>query len=63
MRYPNDHINRELRQYARAADVAQWQIAESMGVCEMTVSRMLRKELSEEKTAEIRAIIDALREV
>lgn len=54
--------NTELKQEMRAAGVWQWQIADELGVCEMTLIRWLRHELPEEKKAHIRSIIAKLKE-
>ena len=58
--------NLDIRQECKQAGVYFWQIADHLGVCEMTISRKLRKELPEEEKAKIRTIIaelSALKEV
>lgn len=52
--------NIDVRQYALAKDIKLWQIADKMHICDSSLSRIFRRELSEEKKAEIRAIIDEL---
>ncbi len=52
--------NKDIRDYARIKDVRLWQIAEKLQLCDSNFSRLLRRELSEEKKAEIKAIIDEL---
>ena len=52
--------NEELRNRARAKRVPLWKIAKELGVCEMTVSRMLREELPDDIKARIFAIIERL---
>ena len=54
--------NTALKQEMRAAKVRQWQIADELGVCEMTLVRLLRRDLPEEKKAHIRSIIAKLKE-
>jgi predicted XRE-type DNA-binding protein len=45
--------NQDVRQAILKAGVNQWQIAETCGISEGNFSRMLRKELSEDKKREI----------
>lgn len=52
--------NKEIRDYARIKDVKLWQIAEKLNLCDSNFSRLLRHELSDEKKAEIKDIIDKL---
>ena len=52
--------NKEIRDYARIKDVKLWQIAEKLNLCDSNFSRLLRHELSDEKKAEIKDIIDNL---
>lgn len=52
--------NKDIRDYARIKDVRLWQIAEKLNLQDSNFSRLLRYELSEEKKAEIKAIIDKL---
>lgn len=50
--------NEELRAYARAKRVKQWEIAEELGITECKLSRELRHELSPEDTERLRKAID-----
>lgn len=52
--------NMDLRQKMRSEGVTFWQLADVLGVCEMTVSRRFRKELSETEKNKISVIIDRL---
>ena len=52
--------NEDLRGRMKATGVTFWQIADCLGVCEMTVSRRFRKELSEKEKIEMNDIIDSL---
>lgn len=49
--------NLEIRIKMQKADVRQWEVADGMGVSEFTLTRWLRKELSEERKA---AVLDAV---
>ena len=55
--------NAEIRNEAKKAGVKLWQIAEKLGMNDGNFSRKLRKELSSEEKAKIRAIIAELKEV
>ncbi len=50
--------NKDIRDYARIKDVRLWRIAERLNICDSNFSRMLRRELQEDKKIEIKAIID-----
>lgn len=52
--------NKDVRDYARIKDVKFWMIAEKLNMHDSNFSRILRKELPEDKKAEIKAIIDEL---
>lgn len=52
--------NEEVRAYAKQKNVKLWLIAERLGIADSSFSRMLRYEITEEKKAEIKAIIDEL---
>ncbi len=52
--------NKDIREYAKNNDIPLWRIASKLGINDGNFSRKLRIELSEEKKAEIRAIIDEL---
>lgn len=52
--------NLEIRTQMRKANVRQWEVADCMGISEFTLTRWLRKELSQEqKTAISKAIQNA----
>ncbi|MEE1137549.1 MAG: hypothetical protein U0M02_03625 [Acutalibacteraceae bacterium] len=55
--------NTEIRNEAKKAGVKLWQIAEKLGMNDGNFSRKLRKELSSEEKAKIRAIIAELKGV
>ena len=52
--------NLDVRNYAMQKNVKLWQIASKLGINDGNFSRKLRVELSDEKKAEIKAIIDEL---
>lgn len=52
--------NQDIRNEVKAAGLKLWQIAESLGINDGNFSRLLRRELSAEKKAEIRSIIEKL---
>ena len=52
--------NKDLRDYARIKDVRLWRIAEKLNLLDSNFSRLLRRELPEERKEEIKAIIDEL---
>ncbi len=49
--------NLDIRKAAKENGVFLYDIAERLGVCEMTVTRLLRRELPDAKKAQIREII------
>ncbi len=49
--------NLDIKSEAMNAGVKLWQIADKLGITDSHFSRKLRKELSDEEKAEIRAII------
>ena len=53
--------NQHIRNEVKAAGLKLWQIAEGLGINDGNFSRLLRKELSEEKKEQIRAIIKELK--
>ena len=53
--------NQDIRQIAKQAGVCLWQVAEYMGVCDMTLSRRLRKELPDSEKQRIIEIINLLK--
>ena len=52
--------NNEIRTFAKEKGVFLWRVADSLGVCDMTLTRKLRHELSQEEKEKIRAIINEL---
>ena len=46
--------NEDLRNEIRIANVKQWEVADAIGISEMTMVKWLRKELSPEKKAMVR---------
>ena len=53
--------NLDIRQDCKESGVYLGQVAEYIGVCEMTLSRKLRRELPDEEKAKIRNIIAQLK--
>ena len=49
--------NKDLRDEFRIANVRQWEVAEAMGISEMTLVKWLRRELPEEKKKLVREAI------
>lgn len=52
--------NDELKRYAKEKGVRFWEIADKIGINDGNFSRLLRKEFSDEKKAEIMNIIDII---
>ena len=52
--------NNDIRLTAAGAGVKLWQIADKLGIADSSLSRKLRKELSEDLKVEIYAIINRL---
>ena len=52
--------NNELRRLAKSEGVPLWRIAEKWGISEPTMSRKMRRELSANDAAEVKAIIAQL---
>lgn len=52
--------NQDIRRRAAGAGVKLWQIADALGITDCYFSRLLRKEFSEERRAEVFRIIDEL---
>jgi hypothetical protein len=46
--------NKDLRDEMRIANVRQWEVADAIGISEMTMVKWLRKELDAEKKAMVR---------
>lgn len=53
--------NKDIREYAEKHNVRLWQIANALHINDGNFSRKLRTELTEDKKAEIKAIIDELK--
>ena len=54
--------NLQIKLMARGHNIPQWKIADQLGISEITLSRMLRKELSPEKKEQLEKIIKELKE-
>lgn len=52
--------NTDIRARAKAKRVYLWEIANKLHICEMTMTRKLRKELSDDEKQQIFAIIDQI---
>lgn len=52
--------NEDIKDYAKQKNIKMWLIAERLNIADSSFSRMLRYEMSREKKAEIKAIIDEL---
>lgn len=52
--------NLDIREYARNKKIPLWQIAEKLNLQDSNFSRLLRRELTEDKKVQIKAIIDEL---
>lgn len=46
--------NKDLRDEMRIANVRQWEVAEAIGISEMTMVKWLRRELDESRKALVR---------
>lgn len=49
--------NKDLRDEFRIANVKQWEVAEAIGISEMTFVKWLRRELSEDKKRLVREAV------
>ena len=54
--------NEDLRMEFRIANVKQWEVADAIGISEMTMVKWLRKELDDERKAIVRKGIAAVKE-
>jgi len=55
--------NKDLRDEMRIANVRQWEVAEAIGISEMTMVKWLRRELDDSKKALVReGIVKAARQ-
>ena len=52
--------NMDLRFYARGKGVPLWRVAEAYGIHENTLLQRLRKQLSEEDSADFKAKVDKI---
>ena len=52
--------NNDLRAEFRIANVRQWEVAEAMGISEMTLVKWLRRELPEDKKNLVRKAVQKL---
>lgn len=52
--------NKDIRELANQNHIRLWQIADKLQVADTTFSRMLRKELSDDKKQQIKTIIEEL---
>lgn len=52
--------NADIREFAKSHSVKLWEIADALGIYDGNLSRMLRKELAEEKKQQIMSIIEDL---
>jgi hypothetical protein len=52
--------NKKIKDLMKEKGITQWKVADKMGVCEMTIIRLLRRELTPEKEQEV---INAINEV
>lgn len=52
--------NSDIKSAAKAAGIYLYNIADRLGVSENTMTRLMRRELSDEKKAQIKAIIAEL---
>lgn len=54
--------NQEVRKHARDRGVCLWEVADFLEVSEPTITRKMRRELSDSERAEIISIIDKIAE-
>ena len=55
--------NTDIKELAKKSNVRLWQIADKLGIGDITFSKRLRKELSTEEKAKIKSIIEELKKV
>ena len=53
--------NKDLKDAFRVAGIRQWEVAEAMGVSEMTLVKWMRVELTEDKRQRILAALEQLK--
>jgi len=54
--------NKDLREAFRLADVRHWEVAEAIGISEMTFVKWLRRELPEEKKKLVREALGRVKD-
>ena len=54
--------NEDLRKEFKIANVRQWEVADAIGISEITMVKWLRKELDDERKAIVRKGIAAVKE-
>lgn len=54
--------NQEVRKYARSKAVCLWEVADYLEISEPTITRKMRRELSDTERAEMFSIIDKVAE-
>lgn len=57
-----DKANVDIRELERRSGVMQWQVAARLGISESTLIKKMRFELSPDAKAQIRKIVDELKE-
>lgn len=53
--------NTDIRTLAKQSNIKLWQIADKLGLTDITFSKKLRKELSKDEKAKIKSIIEELK--
>ena len=54
--------NNDIKSYAKEKKVFLWQVADGLHICDMTLMRKLRYELSEDEKSKIYALMDEISE-
>lgn len=54
--------NKGIRNEIAGAGLKMWQIAQRLGISESTFTRLMRTEMTDKKKAEIKAIIEELKD-
>ena len=54
-------MNEDLKQKAAGAGVRLWEIAEAMGIADATLSRWLRRELTEQQRERFLQVIETIK--
>ena len=55
--------NTDIKELAKKSNVRLWQIADKLGLTDITFSKKLRKELSKEEKDKIKSIIEELKNI